>query len=212
MHAIKKNRQLESQPLTRKTIASILAAGASSRFGSAKQLARFGDKSLLEHVETVVLSSTVDETTIVVGCGRQDLQAHVLPDVKAIENAGWSEGLASSVRCATEYAGRNNASHLLLLVCDQPFVTSCLIDKILSLSKFEPERIIACSYGDSIGVPALFPNRFFKDLLALKGDTGAKSVIKSSADVELVDFPEGVVDVDFPTDLISGSAAFTNLS
>ncbi len=184
-----------------KVLAVVLAAGASTRFGSPKQLARIGDQTLMELVQTMLVTSQVDHVAVVLGSNREAVQQYILPEVSIVINADWQEGIASSVRCAAKSAISQNVSHLLLLVCDQPFVTSCLIDRIISLSKFEPEKIVACRYGDTAGVPALFPRNFFDALLELQGDTGAKSVIRKADAVELVDFPEGITDVDFSTDL-----------
>ena len=187
--------------MDRKVIAAVLAAGASSRFGSAKQLAVFTGQTLIEHVQTVLLGSSADKVVVILGCNREALEKHILPGAISLENAGWEEGIASSIRMATEHAISKDASHLLLLVCDQPFVSSCLVDKIISLSKFEPDKIIACRYGETVGVPALFPRQCFDQLLALKGDAGAKSIIKGSTNIELVDFPQGLADVDCPADM-----------
>ena len=191
--------------MRRKVLAAVLAAGASSRFGSAKQLAVLDGKTLIEHVQIVLLESTADEVIVVVGCSRNEIEQHILPEVTAINNINWEEGIASSVRCAVEHASRCNASHLLLLVCDQPYVSSCLVDRILSISKFEETKIVACRYGDTFGVPALFPRECFASLIELKGDRGAKSVIKVAPNVEFLNFPEGLIDIDSQADLKASS-------
>ncbi len=187
--------------MDRNVLSVILAAGASTRFGSPKLIAKIGTQTLVEHVQTELLNSSADKVAIVLGGNRELVQQQVLPGVSVLVNEQWQEGIAASVRCAAESAMSLKSSHLLLLVCDQPFVSSCLIDRILSLSKFEPEKIVACRYGETVGVPALFPQRYFNLLLALKGDTGAKSVIKQAEGVQLVDFPEGMTDIDCPADM-----------
>lgn len=187
--------------MARRVVAAVLAAGASQRFGSAKQLAVFNGQTLIEHIQTVLLSSSVDDVLVVLGCDLEKIKPHLLPQAKLLVNNDWEEGIASSVRCATQFAMDEQATHLCLFVCDQPYVSPCLVDKVVALSKFDPEQIIACRYGDAIGVPALFPRSKFDSLLSLKGDVGAKSVIKTADKLEIVDFPEGAKDVDCPTDL-----------
>lgn len=189
--------------MDRKVLAAVLAAGASTRFGSAKQLAKFGNQTLIEHVQTVLLSSTVDGVVVVLGSDVEAIRQHMFPEVDVLVNENWNEGIAASIRLVADFADSHKASHLLLLVCDQPFVSSCLVDKIVAISMFETDKIIACRYGDTFGVPALFPRQFFSSLVALKGDTGAKSIIKQTAEVELVDFPEGLVDIDSQADIRS---------
>jgi molybdenum cofactor cytidylyltransferase len=189
--------------LDRKVLSAVLAAGASTRFGSAKQLANFGKQTLIEHVQTVLLNSTVDDVAVVLGCNLEAISQHILPEANVLVNEKWEEGIASSIRRAADFAKSQNFSHLFLLVCDQPFVSSCLVDKIVAISKFEPDKIIACQYGDTVGVPALFPSHFFDALFALQGDVGAKSVIKQADQVVLVDFPEGSIDIDTQVDIAS---------
>lgn len=196
--------------MKRKVVAVVLAAGASSRFGSAKQLALVDGKTLIEHAQTVLLNSTADEVAVVVGCNSGDVLKHILSNVSAISNSNWEEGIASSIRCATQHAITAGASHLLLSVCDQPHISSCLIDRIISTSKFEVSKIIACRYGETFGVPALFPCENFQMLLALEGDKGAKSVIQSSETKEFLDFPEGLIDIDFQADLQRNSPLSQN--
>lgn len=187
--------------MDRKVLAVILAAGASKRFGGIKQLAIFNGQTLIEHVQTVLLSSTVDAVAAVLGCEIEKITPHILPGATLLSNDEWEEGIASSVRRAARFALEVRATHLFLFVCDQPFVSACLVDKVIALSKFNPDSIIACRYGESIGVPALFPDSKYGDLLSLRGDCGAKSIIGKSEKLEIVDFPEGTCDVDSYSDL-----------
>ncbi|PZM81443.1 MAG: nucleotidyltransferase family protein [Candidatus Melainabacteria bacterium] len=187
--------------MDRKVLAVVLAAGASRRFGSPKQLALVGNLTLVEHIQTVLLGSSVDEVSVVVGSSAEAIEPYILPGAKVWHNEQWDEGIAASIRCAAQYAAETQASHLFLFACDQPFVTPCLVDKIVNLSKFDPDKIIACKYGDSVGVPALFPNNYFELLRSLRGDSGAKSIIKKAAGTVFVEFPQGVTDVDYPSDL-----------
>lgn len=63
-------------------------------------------------------------------------------------------------------------------------------------------KIIASSYGETLGVPALFDKELFKELSELRGKNGAKNVIeKYRNETFAVDFPEGEIDVDTEQDL-----------
>lgn len=188
--------------MDRKVLAVILAAGASKRFGGTKQLARFNNETLIEHVQAILLSSSVDEVAVVLGCDLEKIGTHILPESTLLANHEWQEGIASSVRRAARFAVEENATHLFLFLCDQPFISTCLVDRILALSKFNPESVIACKYGEAVGVPALFPASLFDAMFSLRGDSGAKSIIKMTDKLEIVDFPEGALDVDCPQDLL----------
>jgi CTP:molybdopterin cytidylyltransferase MocA len=45
------------------------------------------------------------------------------------------------------------------------------------------------------------PRRRWRDLRALRGDQGARALLRSDAALTLVDMPEGAVDIDTPADL-----------
>ncbi len=209
------------QSLSRKVVGAILAAGASSRFGSPKQLAKFGDKTLIETALITLIQSDVNDICVVLGCAFDAVNKHLQTHMKSsadeftvLNNQDWGQGLSSSIRKATAYAIDCDATDLLLMVCDQPYVTSELINKLLEVSERShiqsnpismPEQasssIIACEYGNSVGIPAIFPQHYFTKLLALQGDRGAKSVILQSADPIYVAFEKGDVDIDIPSDL-----------
>lgn len=88
------------------------------------------------------------------------------------------------------------------MLCDQPFVTQELVARIVAAHRETGGSIIASSYGGSCGVPALFGKKYFAQLTALKGAVGAKQLIqKYIADVRLMDFPQGEIDINTPDDL-----------
>jgi molybdenum cofactor cytidylyltransferase len=57
------------------------------------------------------------------------------------------------------------------------------------------------------GVPAIFPRWCFSDLAALRGDQGARILLRRYADhvVRLAN-PEAEVDIDYPEDLLNLSS------
>jgi molybdenum cofactor cytidylyltransferase len=119
--------------------------------------------------------------------------------VTVIPNPGWAEGIASSIRRGVEWATRQASDAVLLLVCDQPALDAAHIDRLLSRYG-TGARVVASSYADSLGVPALFGRELFGALLSVRGSTGAKQVIRDERDAVAVDWPEGVLDVDTPED------------
>jgi molybdenum cofactor cytidylyltransferase len=189
---------------SRKVVGAILAAGSSSRFGSAKQLAIKDGQTLLARASETLLATAINQAIVVLGCHSASIKESMTagknkyPEI--VENNDWQEGIASSIRCATAYAVGNQASHLLLMVCDQPLVTPELLNQLLAASCHQPEAIIACNYADSVGIPALFPQSRFAQLLTLCGDKGAKSIICQGHYVS-IDFAGGAVDIDRPADL-----------
>jgi molybdenum cofactor cytidylyltransferase len=83
---------------------------------------------------------------------------------------------------------------------DQPAVDELLLRRLLALTAAEPSRPAACAYAGTLGIPAVFPHRLFTDLLALRGDRGAKDILVREGATALP-FPAGAEDLDTPEDL-----------
>ena len=183
--------------------AVILAGGASRRLGRPKQLAAWEGESLLRRIAGTALAGG-GPVTVVTGYRAEAMAAHLegLP-VAVVANPDWEEGMASSLRrgVAALPAG---ATGVLLLTCDQPAVTPALLARLQAAHREAPEAIVACAYGDTRGTPALLPARTFPQLLVLRGDQGARGLLREPG-VVLVPFPEGAMDVDRPEDLPHGA-------
>jgi len=178
----------------------ILAAGSSSRLGQPKQLLEFRNKTMLQHVIDNISVKHFDPRVLVLGAHADRIrEATDLKDVTVLENEHWSEGIASSIRLGVVKSMQLNESldSILFLLCDQPFVTTELIEELIQKHTHGEQRITACRYEGSTGVPALFRSDFFPQLTELTGDLGAKKIIARNRDrVESVDFKRGSFDVD----------------
>ena len=177
--------------------AIILAAGASSRMGRPKQLLEWQNQSLLEHAIQTARSVLNERVIVVLGAHAEVIQmAADLDAVTTIVNPDWQEGIASSIRTGIQ-ALPASAEAGLILLCDQPLINSRHIQTILSAWQNEPTRIVASRYNQSIGVPTLFPAEFFRPLMELKGDRGAKHVLMEfSENLLAIPLPEAELDID----------------
>lgn len=182
----------------------ILAAGASTRLGQPKQLLRYKGKTLIQHAVDTALATGFHPIVVVTGA-QSDL-LHKELDGKNVflpENKDWQEGMASSIRCGIETAQAYHPSldALIFTVCDQPFVTADVFIALVEKQKETGLPIVASTYGDTVGVPALFCKSVFPDLLALQGEMGAKKVIQNAREqVAGVAFEKGAIDIDTPAD------------
>jgi molybdenum cofactor cytidylyltransferase len=116
-----------------------------------------------------------------------------------IDNSMWLTGMASSVKMgmAAVWMNNKNVDAVLLLVCDQPFLTVEVLNRIIDQYQAQSPKIVACQYAGQVGVPALFDRTMFDALLTLTGDKGAKPVLMSHLeDTHLVDFEDGIIDLD----------------
>jgi len=181
--------------------AIILAAGASSRMGSPKQLLEWCNRSLLEHAVVNAQAILNERIIVVLGAHAESIQTTVdLGGVTSIVNSDWQEGMASSIRAGVQ-ALPESASAVLILLCDQPLINAVHMQNLLNGWQQAPTRIVASQYHHSVGVPVLFPSEFFEHLLTLKGDRGAKPILMKFEDSLLkIPLPEAELDIDSAAD------------
>ncbi len=115
--------------------------------------------------------------------------------VQRIDNPSWTEGMASSIRAAVDWAQASGAGALLLTVGDQPALDSAHLDAVVASAR--NGRVAASHYAGVLGPPALFPASWFPKLQSLRGDIGARALLRDhAADVIAVDWPAGAADLD----------------
>jgi molybdenum cofactor cytidylyltransferase len=182
----------------------ILAAGASSRLGRPKQLLPYNDKTLLQHSVQTALASASRPVLVVLGAEADTLQNELNGnDVHIVRNAEWKEGMASSIRCGIKAFSEISpaAKGVILMVCDQPFVTAPLLNELVAAHQKTGKPVVTCGYDNTFGPPVFFHPSLFEELLGLKGDIGARGVVHHHADaVEVIPFPQGTIDVDTEAD------------
>ena len=182
----------------------ILAAGASTRMGTSKQLLLYQGRSLLCRIVETALASVCQPTIVVLGASAEQLQQEIkhLP-VQVVENLQWAEGMSSSIFTGINVLNAESVkvSAVVLLLCDQPLVCVQVINQLVETHYSTGKPIIASEYSATLGVPALFSHTFFPELMTLKGGEGAKQLLKNhSEDVYSLPFPDGVIDIDTPED------------
>ncbi len=124
-------------------------------------------------------------------------------------NRGWEEGIASSIRVAVNSAPPGSAA-LLLMLADQVAVTADDLRRLHASWKRHPILIAAALYQGAPGLPAIFPRWAFTDLLSLRGERDARSVLRRNIDrVVRVPMSNAGIDLDTPDDLLQIDAART---
>lgn len=182
----------------------ILAAGASTRMGIPKQLLRYQEQSLIRRLVEMAIASVCHPIIVVLGANAERIQPEIKPlDIQLIENHYWTAGMGTSVRVGMEALKADNldVEAVVLMVCDQPLVSTQLINQLVDNHRATGRSIVASEYTGILGVPALFHRTLFPELTALKGDVGARQVIKQRGlEAFGIPFPEGVIDLDTPGD------------
>lgn len=187
--------------------AVVLAAGASQRLGQPKQLIQLGGESLLRRTARLAVEAGCAPVWVVLGYSADQMRPELrgLP-VQLMTNAGWKQGMGSSLRAGIS-AAQVQADAVLLLVCDQVRLSPEHLRTLLERHREGTAAITASEYGGRSGVPAIFSARLYAELLQIQGDHGAREVIeRHPAETQTVSWPDGVVDLDSPEQLQGLSA------
>jgi CTP:molybdopterin cytidylyltransferase MocA len=122
--------------------AIVLAAGASSRFGSPKQAV------LLPRVLARVRASSVDEVVVVLGAHELETEAHT------VRCADWERGPGASLRCGLA-ALHGGAEAAVVVLADGPSLSPEAIDRVIEAWRESDTDVVAASYGGDRGHPVL---------------------------------------------------------
>ena len=182
----------------------MLAAGSSSRLGTPKQLLNYNGNSLLQYVTGIAADAAANAVVIVLGAN-----AHLLlPEIDkkkadVVINNNWQQGMASSIIAGLSFLLEKYSSTdgVIFMMCDQPFVNVSLLNDLIITQRQTGKPIVASSYNNTIGAPALFHKSIFPELLNLTGDTGARMIIQRHiTEVATVPFSKGNIDIDTAED------------
>ena len=186
----------------------VLAAGASVRMGTPKQLLDIGGVSLVQRAAQAAIDSECHPVVVVLGA-RAELIRPELDGlaVHVVVNFEWSAGLCTSIRCGLKklLTLTPEIEGVVLLLADQPEVTGEALRKLTEAQK--KSGLVAARYHGVLGTPAFFSREYFDELRQLDGPSGARSLLeRHRARVVAVELPEAGRDLDTPADL----AAFAN--
>jgi CTP:molybdopterin cytidylyltransferase MocA len=179
--------------------AVILAAGASSRLGSPKQLVVWDGETLLERAVRVTREAGLSPVVVVLGASAEEIrQRCALGDALVIVNERWAEGMGSSIRAGIEALGE--VEGCMIMTCDMPMVTAGHLRMLMASG-----TMVASRYAGRLGVPAYFPEVTFPELLRLQGDAGARDLLGCAGAIELAG---GEMDIDTVGDLEKAQDVF----
>lgn len=186
----------------------VLAAGASRRFGSPKQLALIDGVPMLQRViETAQAALPPDESggeprsriTVVLGAHAEAVRAGVIerlapPHPAVVVCPDWDSGMAHSLRCGlaalaavepghgpavATATGADTPSAALVLLGDTPYITSDDLQRLIDAWRASPEVPAVAAYAATIGAPCILPRAVWPEIEALTGDHGAGAWMKA---------------------------------
>jgi molybdenum cofactor cytidylyltransferase len=190
-----------------KLAAVILAAGASRRYQDGnKLLAEFGNGPLIRIVAEHVLQSAVENIVVVTGNDRKSIEIALegLP-LRFAHNETWQDGLGGSIALGISSV-TTAADGAFIVLGDTPFVRGKLLDALgKAFDQTDGESIVFPVLPDGVQRnPVLWPREFFPQLVRLRGDKGAKSLLGRYASrcIAVSGFPEAAFnDIDTRDDL-----------
>lgn len=178
--------------------AIILAAGASKRLGRPKQLVRINDETLIDRTIRIAREAGIAHIIVVLGANADAIRHSAkLQNVQITINNEWQKGMASSIRNGLG-ALPPETEAIVLLNCDQPAVTPAHLQALIA--ELSHSSIAASTYADRTGTPAAFLHQQVEDLKSLRGDQGARSLLRGD-EVARLALPDGDFDIDTPEDL-----------
>ncbi len=180
----------------------LLAAGGSTRLGHPKQLLQIGKELLIEKLLKTALASEFDKVTVVLGAYAAEIKEKIedFPIEIAI-NEDWELGMGGSIRKGLE--ALEEVEYAMVLLADQYMLGSEDLNAMRTEFLKKEQDILAASYEDKKGVPAIFAKSRFKQLKSLKSQSGAGKIISDYYDngpYQLFHLPQAAFDIDTEED------------
>jgi len=180
-------------------IAIVLAAGSSSRLGRPKQLLEIDGETLLRRAVQAALATAPTRTVVALGAEIDGCRTALagLP-VEILEVANWAEGMGATLAAAVK-AVEGTPGAVLVLGIDQPALSAEHLLRLIGAWRKAPESAVASAYADTVGTPALFPGDWRPRLAQLRGDQGARALLRT---LNLITIAAGelALDIDAPGD------------
>lgn len=178
----------------------LLAAGPSDRLGRPKQLLPYKESTLLEHLIDQAKNSLAKSIVVVLGANEREIKDAINSDhINISLNDEWKEGVASSIRYGIAVVQNitPETDAVILMVCDQPYVTSKLLNELIKQYEKTGKPIVTSACNNEICPPALFHQSMIPELMQLTGDNGAANIIKiHKGNTLTVPFPKGKIDIN----------------
>ena len=160
--------------------AILLAAGQSKRLKSENKLIKlYKKKPLINHSLNALHKSKVNKVIVVLGHQKKELQKIIKKNNKNIftYNKEYKKGMASSIKAGLRKLNKKDKG-FIIVQSDMPFIKSSDINKIYNSIKSKKYLIHALKYRNRIGNPIGFDISIIKKFKRIKGDVGAKFMVK----------------------------------
>jgi len=144
--------------------AILLAAGASRRMGTCKQLLKLEGKTVIARCLETLLHGGIDEVVVVVAAsGDEVMSAAASYPVRVVRNSEPEGDMATSI-CTGRGALSPSATGVVIALCDYPLVRAETISRLAEEHRRRPDSIIVPCHDGHRGHPPLLPRRLLNEL------------------------------------------------
>ena len=183
--------------------AIVLAAERSRRMGAQKLLLPLGGQPIIARIVDSVLKSSVGEVCVVVGSDAEAIKSVLAGrKVQFVFNPDPQADMLRSVRCGLRVLPED-CEAVLVVLGDQPGVTSDLIDALIQKFRAGQHAIIVPRCRERRGHPLLFAARFRDEVLTHHESVGLQGLLAAHpqqvGEIEVAS-AEMLVDMDTPED------------
>ena len=180
--------------------AILLAAGQSQRMkGQNKLLKHYKGKYLINHILNTLVKSKVNNIFLVLGFQNLKVRNIIIKSkkIQCIYNKKYKSGLSSSIQTGLKKITKKNIG-FLIVHADMPLVSKRIINTLCTAVKNKNKEIFVPVYKKKLGNPLAFKYSMIKSLKKIKGDRGAKKLIRSNkSKVQLVKMKSKFILIDF---------------
>ena len=180
--------------------AILLAAGQSKRMqGKNKLLKKYKKKYLINHILKSLIKSKVNRIIIVLSHENKKIKKIALKNKKITfaVNSQYLKGISTSIKCGLKRISKKNIG-FLIVHADMPLISKTILNTLCSALKNKDKEIFVPVYKRKIGNPLAFKYSMIKSLKKIKGDRGAKKLIRSNkSKVQLVKMKSKSILIDF---------------
>ena len=160
--------------------AILLAAGQSKRFKSENKLTKlYKKKPLINHTLDNLKKSKINKIIIVLGNEGTKVKRIIKKNKKIIftKNKNFKKGISYSIRAGLKKISNKDKGFIIVL-SDMPFVSTLDINKIYNSIIKKKHLVHALKFKNKIGNPMGFDISILKKFRKIKGDVGAKFMVK----------------------------------
>jgi molybdenum cofactor cytidylyltransferase len=167
----------------------ILAAGMGSRLGRTKQLLMVGNRPMLQHVVDTA-TAELDRVVVVLGHDAECVARRLRlgGSARAVVNSQYGKGQATSL--ALGLASVSGAEAALVLLGDEPEVQPTAVRAVMKVYRTTGGPVVRARYQGQSGHPVLLARGVWASLVGIRGDVGARALLRKH--------PGWVISIDLP--------------